>query len=76
MKRMTVNGKAYEAHPLRAEDVLPGALICCRYVRKTYRIVVLDTGEWILRDLRHPHIVEVADEEWILANCDRMVPVP
>ena len=74
MKRTTVNGETYEVLPLREGDVAPGALVCGAHVRKAYRVLVRDGGEWVLRDMRHPHIVDIADEEWILANCERMVP--
>lgn len=73
MRKITVNGKAYTMRPLYLEDVVPGTLVCGCYVRKAYRILMRDGDEWIIRNLRHPDLVDVATTEWILENCDYMI---
>lgn len=74
MKSAIVNGEPYEVCALRREDITPGTLLCGREVRKAYRILVEDDDEWILRDMRHPKILDAATTEWLLANCNRMEP--
>lgn len=72
---VNIRGEAYELHTLYQEDIEPGALLYGRYVRKAYRILVEDDGEWIMRNMRHPRLVDIATTEWLLANCNRLEPV-
>ena len=75
MRKVTVNGETYEMCPLCVEDIVPGALVRGSYVRKAYRILMCDDGDWIMRNLRHPDLVDVATTEWLLENCDHLIPL-
>ena len=74
MKIVSINGESYEVRALYEEDISPGTLLYGRYVRKAFRILMDDSGEWIIRDMRYSKIVDVATTDWILANCNRLEP--
>lgn len=74
LKRTRVNGELYDVGVINAADIRPGVLVCCKHARKAYRIVTEDRGEMILRNLRHPDMLDVATSEWIYANCYLLEP--
>lgn len=74
MKTVQVNGETYEVRALHENDIAPGMMVCGDSVRKAYRILMSDEGEWIMRNMRHPEIVDVATTEWLMANCNRIEP--
>lgn len=69
LKQTRVQGELYSVGALRADDVKPGTLIYCKHARKAFRIVVEDGGDIILRNMRHPDLLEAVTPEWIHENC-------
>lgn len=74
MKTVRVNGEAYEVRALREDDIAPGMMVCGDNVRRVYRILMNDDGEWIMRNMRHPQIIDIATTEWLMSNCNRIEP--
>lgn len=74
MSRTTVDGKLYVARRLGPEDIRPGTLVRGQENRRVYRIVCEDAGDLILRNVRHPDLLETACADELLANCWRLVP--
>lgn len=70
-----VNGDLFNLGSLGERDIVPGALVCCRHARKAYRVVAEDDGEIILRNLRHPDMLDAVRPEWLLSECCLITPV-
>jgi len=76
MKKVKVNGETYAVRVLREEDIVPGTLVCGINVRGAYRLLMLDGNEWIMRNMRHDDLVDAVPAEWLLENCNKMMPMP
>ncbi len=74
IKQVSVRGKQFSVDTLHAEDVGPGALIYLKNARKAYRIVAEDGADMILRNMRHPEMLDAVTPEWICENCYLMEP--
>ena len=74
LKRVSVLGKQYRASALCAKDVRPEALVYFKNARKAYRIVAEDGTEMILRNMRHPDMLDAVTPEWICENCYLIEP--
>lgn len=75
MKKVRVNGEAYAVRALREEDIAPGTLVHGINVRGAYRLLMLDGNEWIMRNMRHDDLIDAVSAEWLLENCNKMIPM-
>lgn len=69
MKHVRVNGEVYTARTMRIEDVRPGTIVRGIEHRRVYRLLCEDGDELIMRNVRHPDLVEVAKTSYVLENC-------
>ena len=74
MMKVVVNGNNFEALAMSADDVRPGSLVRWKESRRAYRIICLDEGDAILRNLRNPRLLEVEPAHMLVRNCWLLVP--
>lgn len=75
MRKVIVNGDEYEVAPGRLVDVAPGDLLYGKGSRRAFRVVQVDGCDAILRNLRHPNILEAQPVDSIGDYYQRMAPV-
>ena len=75
MRKVMVKGEPYVAGPLRDADVRPGALVSGIFNRRAMRIVCLDGDDVILRNLRHPDLLEAEPLARMQEFWDRLEPL-
>ena len=74
MRTITVKGEPYLVSHLAAGEVAPGLLVTGIRHRKAMRVVCLDGDDVILRNLRHPDMLEAESIERMLQFYERIVP--
>lgn len=74
MKRVRVNGEVFVTSPLRCENICPGTLVRGYENRRVYRIVGKDNDDYVLRNVRHPDLFEVASASYLMENCWALIP--
>ena len=75
MRKVTVKGKSYVSAPLSIDDVAPGILLVGLFSRRAMRVVCLDGQDAILRNLRHPDLLEAEAIEKLAEHYERIVPL-
>ena len=75
MRTIVVNGQRCTIAPLGERDVEAGALIGELNGRRVYRVLCLDDGDVIARNVRHEGIIEAIGRRELLADFGLVQPL-
>ena len=75
MSQVIVNGQPYAVEMLTDENLVPGTCVREYRTRKALRIVCQDGTDLVLRNMRHPDLLEVVPIERATYYLKKIVPV-